>query len=89
MLNVKQDISKKNNILVYISILFIQKVYRKKIKPILKKKRNLLCSFYPDCSSYGILALKKYGFFLGWAKTINRIAHCKSYQHEKSCIDYP
>lgn len=90
-----QNISNpKNNPLVKLSIWGIKVVYRKYIK-ILKAKRNFkkkkitICSFHPTCSEYGILALRKYGFFIGWIKTINRITRCNTYQHIGSCVDYP
>ncbi|MEK6938863.1 MAG: membrane protein insertion efficiency factor YidD [Nanoarchaeota archaeon] len=72
----------------------IKVVYRKHIKVLkakidLKKRRINVCSYYPNCSEYGILALQKYGFFVGWVKTIKRIFRCNTYQHEESCIDYP
>ena len=35
------------------------------------------CRFHPTCSSYMILAIKKYGLFLGIAKGIGRIMRCK------------
>lgn len=89
MLHVKQDISKKNKPLVIISNWFIIRIYRGHLKHCLQKKRNLVCSFYPDCSQYGLLALKKYGFFVGWLKTIKRILKCNTYKHKNSCVDYP
>ena len=85
----KQYFLIKNSFLVIISIWLIKNLYRKKIKPYRKKKLNALCSFYPDCSQYGILALKKYGFFKGWLKAIKRIRRCNTYKHEENCVDYP
>ncbi|MEK6916013.1 MAG: membrane protein insertion efficiency factor YidD [Nanoarchaeota archaeon] len=85
----KQNSSEGNNLLVLVSNLFITKVYRSHIKPYLKKKRNTLCGFYPDCSEYGLLALKKYGFVIGWIRTVNRILRCSGYKHKNSCIDFP
>jgi hypothetical protein len=90
MPNVKQNISKNNDsFLVKLSVWGIINIYRKYIKPYRIKKKNVLCSFYPDCSEYGILALKKYNFFTGWIKTIKRISRCTAYQHNESCIDFP
>ncbi len=88
MSDVKQN-TLRNNFLVKFSIWIIKNFYRKYIKPYLKKKKNVLCSFYPDCSEYGILALQKYGFFKGWYKSINRMLRCTTYKHKKSCVDYP
>jgi len=90
MSNVKRDTSKnKNNLFVRMSIWMIKKIYRKKIKPSLKKRKNTICSFYPSCSEYSVLALNKYGFFKGWYKSIKRILKCNKYKHDESCIDYP
>lgn len=85
---------KKNNILVRFSVLGIRYVYRKWLKPAkarydYKRNRKTVCSFYPTCSEYGILALEKYGFFKGWIKTIKRLSRCTTYKHKESCIDYP
>lgn len=83
-----QNTLNKNKILVSFSVWFIVSIYRKKLCPILKKRNNL-CSFYPTCSEYGIMALQKHGFLKGWLKTIGRIKRCNKYRHEKSCVDYP
>lgn len=90
----KNFLKNKNNLLVKLSIFFIIEIYRKKIKPFRikinnKKQKITICSFYPDCSEYGILALRKYGFFKGWYKTIKRISKCTTYKHKDSCVDYP
>ena len=34
------------------------------------------CRFYPSCSEYSILSLEKHGLFLGFFKTILRLAKC-------------
>jgi uncharacterized protein len=34
------------------------------------------CRFYPGCSEYMILAIKKYGLFLGIAKGVGRVFRC-------------
>lgn len=44
------------------------------------------CRFEPSCSNYAILALKKYGFFKGWAMTFNRLNRCK---YPNGGVDYP
>jgi len=91
-----RNISKnKINILVIFSLWFIQVFYRKyfkswKAKRDFKKYNKItICSFYPTCSEYGILALKKYGFIKGCYLTIKRIKRCNTYKHKNSCIDYP
>jgi len=37
------------------------------------------CRFYPSCSEYCCQAIKKYGFFKGWAKGIKRIIKCNPF----------
>ena len=44
------------------------------------------CRFEPTCSTYMILAIKKYGLFIGAFKGLRRIARCKP---PNSGIDYP
>lgn len=94
MLQEARNSSKNSNPFVIFSIWSIEFIYRRIIKQLRakhnsKKKRMIVCSFYPSCSEYGILALKKYGFIKGWLMTIKRILKCTKYQHEESCIDYP
>lgn len=44
------------------------------------------CRFIPTCSTYMIMAINKYGLFIGMAKGINRIFRCKP---PNGGIDYP
>jgi len=46
--------------------------YQKFFSPMLGKN----CRFYPSCSEYSILAIKKYGLFIGLLKTFLRILKC-------------
>ncbi|MDO8537696.1 MAG: membrane protein insertion efficiency factor YidD [archaeon] len=64
-------------------ILFHQKI----ISPQLNK-RGIKCRFYPTCSEYGSMAIKKYGFIKGWKMAINRINRCKP-DNYGSTIDFP
>ena len=78
---------KKINLLQKFSIWLIIELHQKRISP----RRNKLgahCRFYPSCSNYGIIAITKYGFFMGWLKTINRVMRCTPYNYD-TCIDYP
>lgn len=50
----------------------IIRFYQRFISPL--KPRS--CRFYPTCSEYAILALKKYGVILGGWKSIVRISKC-------------
>ena len=44
------------------------------------------CRFEPTCSTYMILAIKKYGLFIGVFKGLRRITRCKP---PNGGIDYP
>lgn len=41
------------------------------------KKWKRVCHFYPSCSEYTKLAIKKYGFFSGLRMGLDRIKRCK------------
>jgi putative membrane protein insertion efficiency factor len=47
-------------------------LYQKYISPLFGRR----CVFYPSCSEYTILAIKKHGFLRGWLKGLNRIRKC-------------
>lgn len=95
MLQKKQNIfENKSSPLTTLSIWAIRVIYQNflkdwKAKKDLKKRKVTICSFYPSCSNYGILALRKYGFFKGWLLTIYRIKRCNAFIHKQSCVDYP
>ena len=63
------------------------KTYQRKLSPILNRKRPL-CRFYPSCSNYAILAIEKYGTFIGISKTFDRLIRCNPYNFN-SCVDFP
>lgn len=44
------------------------------------------CLFEPTCSTYMIMALQKYGLFIGLCKGIGRLLRCKQ---PNGGIDYP
>ena len=46
------------------------------------------CRYYPTCSQYAILAIKKYGVIRGIIKTARRLKRCRPSNLE-SCIDFP
>lgn len=50
--------------------------------------RWLECRFYPTCSEYAILAIRKYGLVLGSVRAYRRLLRCRPGSRE-SCIDYP
>jgi len=75
------------NLLSDISIWSIVNIHQKKISLFLNKGGSK-CRFYPSCSNYGVLAIKKYGFFYGWILTIKRIFRCRL-DNYNSCVDFP
>jgi hypothetical protein len=79
---------KDESVLTIVSLSFIKNIYQPKLSPLLKKKLNIRCRFYPTCSNYGIMALEKYGFLQGWIKIVNRIFSCNP-ANRNSCVDYP
>ncbi len=57
--------------------------YQKRISPLKKP----CCRFYPTCSEYALLSVKKYGAFRGLLKALWRILRCNPLN--KGGIDYP
>ena len=60
--------------LLAIPFIYLIKFYRFFISPILGSN----CRHSPTCSEYGLIALKKYGFFKGIYLTTKRIIKCNS-----------
>lgn len=54
-----------------LAILLIM-LYKILISPIFPKS----CKYVPSCSSYGIVAIKRFGFFEGIFLTIKRVLRC-------------
>ncbi|HIW56756.1 MAG TPA: membrane protein insertion efficiency factor YidD [Firmicutes bacterium] len=59
------------------------KLYQRYISPL----KRPCCRFYPSCSQYAILAIKKYGVFKGLLKAIWRILRCNPFSD--GGIDFP
>ena len=64
-------------------ILKLIKGYQKLISPFL----NQHCRFYPSCSEYTFLAVKKYGAMIGCWKGFKRILKC--YPWHPGGVDLP
>ncbi|MDR3186843.1 MAG: membrane protein insertion efficiency factor YidD [Holosporaceae bacterium] len=47
--------------------------YRKFVSPYARFQ----CKFYPSCSQYALLAIKKYGFVRGTIKALLRMMKCR------------
>ena len=58
-------------------------LYRRFISPLTPP----CCRFYPTCSEYAILAIRKYGAFKGSLKAAWRILRCNPFS--KGGIDMP
>ncbi len=58
-------------------------VYRKFISPVLPSS----CRYYPSCSTYAVLSIRKYGAFRGSLKAIYRVLRCNPFS--KGGVDYP
>ena len=48
-------------------------LYKILISPLIPKS----CKFKPSCSTYGIIAVKRFGFFEGIFLTIKRLVRCR------------
>ncbi len=64
-------------------LIFMVRTYQVLISPWLGNH----CRFYPSCSRYAILAIRKDGAFKGTFKAIHRILRCNPFS--PGGIDYP
>lgn len=63
------------NIIFYpikLIVLFLIYIYKILISPILPKS----CKYTPTCSTYGVIALKRFGFFGGVFLLTKRLCRC-------------
>ncbi|MBE6447181.1 MAG: membrane protein insertion efficiency factor YidD [Alphaproteobacteria bacterium] len=58
-------------------------LYQKIVSPYVKTQ----CRFYPTCSTYSILAIKRYGSLIGILKTFLRIVRCHPFS--RGGVDFP
>ncbi|MBR5156114.1 MAG: membrane protein insertion efficiency factor YidD [Clostridia bacterium] len=65
------------------ALIVLVRFYQRYISPLTPPS----CRFYPTCSEYAILAIKKYGAFRGTLKAIWRILRCNPFS--KGGIDMP
>jgi len=61
--------------------------YKRTLSPILARM-GVRCRFYPSCSEYAVLAIRKHGPYRGALAAVKRIARCRPDNYD-SCIDYP
>ena len=55
--------------------IFLFRVYQKVISPL----KPPSCRFYPTCSNYGIVAMRKHGAIKGTILTVYRILRCQPF----------
>lgn len=55
--------------------IFLIKIYKKYISPLKSSK----CPYYPSCSDYGLIAIKKYGAIKGGCLCAWRIIRCNPF----------
>lgn len=65
----------------YLMILLI-KFYKKCISPFTPPT----CKYYPSCSSYGLTAFERHGFFKGFVLTFWRLLRCNPWSN--GGVDY-
>jgi len=68
-------------------LFFFYQILIKLILAVFSIKSGPTCRFYPTCSDYSREVFKKYGFFKGFWKTIQRISRCHPWS--KGGIDLP
>lgn len=61
-------------------------IYQKLLSPVLR--RWVQCRFYPTCSEYAVLAVRKEGPQRGLAQAYQRVLRCRP-DNLESCIDFP
>ena len=59
-------------------LLFILKLYKNFISPIIKAM-GVECKYYPTCSEYAKLAIEKYGCVKGIYLSIKRVIKCNPF----------
>ncbi len=79
---------RNKNLFALFLILLIRKIWQGNIGYHIKKKKNIVCRFYPSCSEYAILALEKYGLIKGVKLSVDRIKRCNP-SNTDTCIDFP
>ena len=79
---------RNKNLLVFILVFFIKEIWQNRLSKKYNKKYKVICRFYPTCSDYSVLALKKYGFLKGVHLTYKRIKRCNN-ENTGECFDFP
>ncbi len=76
------------------TIVFLVKIYQKTLsletgvlKNFIPESKRGVCMYYPSCSNYCILAVKKYGAIKGTILGVKRILSCRPGKEPK--VDFP
>ncbi|MDR0632492.1 MAG: membrane protein insertion efficiency factor YidD [Holosporaceae bacterium] len=64
-------------------LIFLIHVYKNTISCHLKSQ----CKFYPTCSEYAVLSIRKYGLLRGCLKMIGRLLRCNPFSN--GGVDFP
>jgi putative membrane protein insertion efficiency factor len=67
-------------------VVCLLRVYKRFLSPDLRTR--LCCRFYPTCSEYAALVVRKHGVVRGTRMTVNRLRRCRP-DNLQSCIDLP
>lgn len=70
------------------ALIALIRLYQRVLSPLLTRWLGMRCRFYPTCSEYGIMAIRKYGPTRGLLVAAKRIRRCRPDNFE-SCIDFP
>ena len=88
----RQILLKKVLFISRLPVLFLIKIYQHTISPdhgLLKIFfKNGFCRFYPSCSEYGCLAIKKHGLIRGIPKAIWRVLRCNPWSKGGIDLNY-
>lgn len=57
--------------------------YRLALRPLLPKS----CKFYPTCSDYTLISIKRFGIIEGWRLGIWRIMRCHPFNQKRATYD--
>ena len=68
------------------AVCFLIRTYQRLLSPVLS--RWLCCRFYPTCSEYAFLSIRKHGVVRGIRMAAKRLSRCRP-DNLDSCMDIP
>ena len=57
--------------------------YRSAIRPLIPSS----CVFYPTCSAYALISIKRHGVIVGWFMALKRILRCNPFNRASEGYD--